>query len=382
MPAELDDLLREGAAGPVPALDVAALQRRAGRANRRRRVAGATLSVLVVAVVAGGAVTALRAPRVGFEQGVASSIGTLERAAGPQDRLPDSALGDGQLTGGLDPDSVRLAREEDGLQIFLYRRDGRDCVLLHEVGLDRDAAACLSDLRASVDRDGLAFGLTVATDDRGTRYVGVVGDGYDTATAGERTWPIAGNVLLLDREPAVPAIVELRGTSPARHVGTGAVNGGEVVLAAGEGWELRAGGPDLRMRLLTRPPRGSGGESTASDYTRPLTLDEVSVRHLGAEPGAARLGDLSVISGPVLREAVRVIVTAEGEARDVALFDVGDAEPDRVWVLVVDRWVGVESIEAVDAQGGLVDRYTLPPSPDRPPEMPSAEPPPAPAADG
>jgi hypothetical protein len=138
---------------------------------------------------------------------------------------------------------------------------------------------------------------------------------------------------------------------------TTACAAGSHLLTGGDGWELEVL-PGPRLELSVGAGDGSH-TSGVSEYTRPVTLDEAvgfAVPHDG--------DDVTLLAGPVDEEARAVRVeSVDGEVVDATL----DAAHGLTWFwATLPGAPSIAAITAYDADGDVVDEYTLPPMPPPP----------------
>lgn len=130
--------------------------------------------------------------------------------------------------------------------------------------------------------------------------------------------------------------------------------GGPHLLTQGEGWRLEAlSGPRLELSV---EDDDSSRTSGVSEYTRPVTLDEAVAFSVPRDGD-----DATLLAGPVDEEARAVRVeSVDGEAVDATL----DAAHGLTWFwATLPGSQSVSGIIAYDADGDVVDEYTLPPMP-------------------
>lgn len=160
----------------------------------------------------------------------------------------------------------------------------------------------------------------------------------------ERVAPMGALLLLRNKSVGMLLAVALIG------VGCSAV-GGTQVLVDGKDWQLVVvRGPELQFRDGT-------STSGASDYTRPVTLNE-------AASFFARDGR-TVVAGPVTDEAEEVIVTTKGTGKTPA--ELATSHGLKWFWVVLPGEQSVSDIVARDGSGSVVDEFTLPPMPGAPP---------------
>lgn len=153
-------------------------------------------------------------------------------------------------------------------------------------------------------------------------------------------------ISLVDGEADEPAAdedvgLELIGTTPSP---------GDEVLAEGSRWTLLVT-PQQELEL-----RRPNAVSSASAWTRPLTLNESSAFKVARDGQAVTL-----VAGPVHDDAAEVVIEdLEGAAAEATLVNAYDLQ----WFFAEMRGtVLVSAITARDANGQVVDEYTLPPIP-------------------
>jgi hypothetical protein len=156
-------------------------------------------------------------------------------------------------------------------------------------------------------------------------------------------------ILLVDRDGDDPVAGEEVGLEP---IGT-APSPGDEVLAEGSRWTLLV---TPQQELELRRPNAVSG---ASAWTRPLTLNEASAFKV-ARGGEA----VTLVAGPVHEDAAEVVVeTLEGAAAEATVLSAHELQ----WFFAEMRGtVRVSAITARDANGQVVDEYTLPPMPPDP----------------
>jgi hypothetical protein len=255
--ADLADLVQRAAPAPVEAVDTAAAWRRGLQLRRRRRAA----TVLGVIAIAGLGLTGIRvvtapasddlrlADQVGRDEGLPLAV--LQRHPGPRDVLPE-AFRDLEST---PPEAtVRLAHEEGGRAAYVFTtQDGAVCLLVVYALPDAGAVSCADD-PAQVRRDG---GVSVAwSGPSGSGTAALVPDGYTEARAGDQTWLVHSNVVLIEAA-VLPIDVELTGPAGTRtlHLPIGSTDS-----EPGPAWqalEHRCGAaPPFDDHEHVRPPAG------------------------------------------------------------------------------------------------------------------------------
>jgi len=252
---ELDELIQavrgadpaRGARIPQTA-DPAAIR----AANPRRRTARPLAVAAACAAVIGGAVFVVATLPKGDEEPpppvAATTIGILDRAAGPADRLPGWVTDSRQLR--ADP---RLARTARLAGVFGNRRvwvargtDDRVCTIDVLIGApagagDRGAVSCGS--ARALDTSLIVSPLR-ARAAKPWDLMGVAPDGFDTARSGSVRGEVRNNVYVL-RGVRVWDPVVATGSAGARRAWTG-------ITAPGP--QPRGPNPRLRVSLLERPP--------------------------------------------------------------------------------------------------------------------------------
>lgn len=140
------------------------------------------------------------------------------------------------------------------------------------------------------------------------------------------------------------------------------------VLTQDEGWMLSVidspEGPELQLRF---EQVGADGARGVSDYTRPVTLNEVSAFRVNRDGH-----DITLVAGPIHEDAEDVeIASVDGAAADATL----DAAQGFTWFWTdLPGSQQVAAITAYNADGEVLDEYTLPPMPPPPPSHVPADP--------
>jgi len=220
----VNDLIdRSAAAAPQPRqpLDLDSVARR-GRWLRRRRsgaIAVGSLGLIAVLVVAVGQV---HRPRVELEVTQAPALSVLQRAAVPDDRLPDSYLRDlGGPEDSVPASGVRLAQEDRNFRYYVARTTaGSVCLIAAQTSEPAFRASTCPDAAAAILRTAGVIPLSFQSANlRG--LVGIVPDGYDEVRAGSYRVPITGNVFAsntMPRTASIPDPVVISGPAGQRTI--------------------------------------------------------------------------------------------------------------------------------------------------------------------